>query len=173
MIKKAPPKSFNTFSQKNWREKKVTCDTWHVTRDTWHLTCGMLWGSEHSLKISAPYLLLLVSMIFWSFGGNSWLSDWINYEAVCRTGPDTPSLLKTQTNSNLWQSYIYICCTMTTLNYATWRNSWFQVLNIAITFSDHYVKGNIFLLQMVEQHGGNLGIIIFLTWYVWGHRKLY
>ena len=28
---------------------------WHVTSDMWHF-----WGGEHSLKISAPYLLLFV-----------------------------------------------------------------------------------------------------------------
>ena len=35
-------------------------DTWHVTCYTWHVTCDM-WHvvrDEHSLKISAPYLLM-------------------------------------------------------------------------------------------------------------------
>ena len=36
---------------KKEKEKKVTCDMWHVTRDTGHMICL---GGEHSLKISAP-----------------------------------------------------------------------------------------------------------------------
>ena len=33
----------------------MTPDTWHVTHDMWHVV-----GGEHSLKISAPKLLLFV-----------------------------------------------------------------------------------------------------------------
>ena len=51
------------FVQKKKKEKKVTCDPWHVTHDMWHMTRDMwhvthdMWhvvGGEHSLKISAP-----------------------------------------------------------------------------------------------------------------------
>ena len=48
-----------TNKKKQWHVTRdmwhVTCDIWHVTRDTWHV-----WGGEHSLNISAPYLLPFV-----------------------------------------------------------------------------------------------------------------
>ena len=36
---------------KKRKEKKVTCDMWHLTDDMWHVTGG---GSEPALKISGP-----------------------------------------------------------------------------------------------------------------------
>ena len=32
-------------------------------------------------------------MMFWRAGGKGWMSDSVNYEAVCRTAPATPGLL--------------------------------------------------------------------------------
>ena len=73
----------------------MTCDMWHVTHDTWHVTCDTFGGGgEDSLKISAPQLLPFVIydiMKIW----RKRMSDWINHEAVYRTAPATPGLLKT------------------------------------------------------------------------------
>ena len=65
---------------------------WHVTRDTWHV-----WGGEHSLKISAPYLLLFVIydiMKIWRKRLTELTNESINDKAVYRTAPATPGLLK-------------------------------------------------------------------------------
>ena len=54
--------------------------------------------SEHSLKISAPYLLPFVIydiMKIWRKRMTRLIIEWINHEAVCRTAPATPGLLKT------------------------------------------------------------------------------
>ena len=87
---------------KNKKEEIVTCytwhvtydmwhvrhDMWHVTRDMWHMTCDMWYvvGGEHSLKISAPSLLLSVIYDFLKIWRN--LSDslncWINYKSFWR-----------------------------------------------------------------------------------------
>ena len=42
------------------RKKIVTRDRWHVTCDMCYMTHDTLGGGEHSLKISAPLLLLFV-----------------------------------------------------------------------------------------------------------------
>ena len=46
-------------TQDTWH---ATIDTWYVTRDTQQVTCDMFYvvGGEHSLKMSAPYLLWFV-----------------------------------------------------------------------------------------------------------------
>ena len=76
------------FVQKKEEEKvtchmwHMTCDTWHVTSDMWHVTCDTwnvtcLGGGEHSLKMSAPWLLLFViydNMKIW----RKRITDWIN-----------------------------------------------------------------------------------------------
>ena len=69
----------------------VTRDTWHVTRDTWQV-----WGGEHSLKISAPKLLLFVIydiMNIWRKRLTESVNQLMCNEAVCRTAPATPGLL--------------------------------------------------------------------------------
>ena len=52
----------NHFLWKNAQKTHVTHGMWHVTRDMWHVTGDMwhvVWG-EHSIKMSAPYLLWFV-----------------------------------------------------------------------------------------------------------------
>ena len=72
----------------------LTWDTWHATPDKWHVTPA-IWhmvGGEHSLKISAPQLLLFgidnVLKIL-----NERITEWMNFKAVYRTAPATPGLL--------------------------------------------------------------------------------
>ena len=73
----------------------VTRDTWHVTRDTWHVTCDMFGGVNILSKFQLPSSYRLWFMILWRSGGKGSLADWINDEAVYRTAPATPGLLKT------------------------------------------------------------------------------
>ena len=56
----------------------------------------MLWGGEHSLKISAPQLLQFVIydiLKIWRKRLTHQLTQLINYEGVCKTAPATPGLL--------------------------------------------------------------------------------
>ena len=64
----------------------MTGDTWQVTRDTW---CGVNILSKFQFSSSNNLGL----MMFWRSGGKGWMSDSVNYEAVCRTAPATPGLL--------------------------------------------------------------------------------
>ena len=78
------PKKEKKRRKKLWR---MICDMWHVTCHTWHVTPDLwhLLGDEHSLQISALQL--------WIYFHKPSLTL-MNYEAVCRTAPATPSLLK-------------------------------------------------------------------------------
>ena len=80
-------------------KKKKNCDMWYVTCDTWYVTCDMwlVWGGEHSLKISAPLLLRFVIydiMKIWRKRMTDSLNELMNGKAVYRTAPATPGLLK-------------------------------------------------------------------------------
>ena len=70
---------------------------WHMTHDTGHMThdiwCGVNILSKFQLSSSNG----LAVMMLWISGGKGSLTDWINYEAVCRTAPATLGLLKTHT----------------------------------------------------------------------------
>ena len=82
----------------------MTCDTWHVTCDTWHVTCytwhmtSDMWhvggGANILSKFQLPSSYCLWFMILWRSGGEGWRSDRMNDEAVYRTAPATPGLLK-------------------------------------------------------------------------------
>ena len=75
------------FVQKKKYMWHVTCDTWHMTRDMWHMTrdtwhvthdTWLVWGGEHSLKISAPLLLPFVIydiMKIWRKRMNEWMNE--------------------------------------------------------------------------------------------------
>ena len=75
------------MTQDTWH---VTPDTWHMTRDawyvtpdTWHLTPDMwhMVGGEHSLKMSAPYLLRFGCndvLKVWRKRITEWINDWMN-----------------------------------------------------------------------------------------------
>ena len=96
-----PPISFNALSEKEKINKwHVTCDTWHVTRDTWHVTCAT-WNVTHLggvnilSKFQLPSSSCLRFMILWGSGGKGSLNQSMNHEAVYRTAPATPGLLKT------------------------------------------------------------------------------
>ena len=51
---------------------------------------------------------------------------------------------------------VFIKPTMTEWKYSSWNSFGSQRLHIVITFSDHYVKGKVVLLQSEEQHGAEL-----------------
>ena len=78
---------------------QVTRDMWHVTHDTWHMTCDMFRGVNILSKFQLPSSYRLWFMIIWRSGGKGWLTEllnyWMNHEAVYRTAPATPGLLKT------------------------------------------------------------------------------
>ena len=59
------------------------------------MTCGMLCGVSilSTFQLRSSYGLWF--MIFWRFGGNGWLTDWLNNKGVCRTAPATLGLLTT------------------------------------------------------------------------------
>ena len=74
----------------------VTGDTWHVTRDTWHVHVirDMFGGVNILSKFQLPSFYRLWFTILWRSGGKGSLTYWINDEAVYRTAPATPGLLK-------------------------------------------------------------------------------
>ena len=79
------------------KEKKLTCDMWHVTRDMWHLTCCGGWS--FSQNFSSLAFKVCDSWCFeYILTNHHWLNQLINDNAVYRTAPDTPSLLKTNNN---------------------------------------------------------------------------
>ena len=72
----------------------VTCDMWYVTCDTWHV-----WWAEHSLKISARYLLLFLIYDIMKIRRKrliDWINKSINHKTINRTAPATPGLLTTR-----------------------------------------------------------------------------
>ena len=80
----------------------MTGDTWHVTHDMWHVTCCGGWTfSQHFSSLA------LTVCDLWYYEDleekDHWLNEWINqsisHEAVYRTAPATPGLLKTIPNS--------------------------------------------------------------------------
>ena len=105
MITNPPPISFTTLSEKNNKKKikknymlHVRCDTWHVTRDTWrdtwHMTCDMFGGVNILSKFQLPSSYSLWFMMLWISGGKGSVTQSVNHEAVYRTDPATPGLLK-------------------------------------------------------------------------------
>ena len=80
--------------------RHVTSDMWHMTPDTWHMTCDMLgrWTCSQNFR---PLALTVCNL--WYYEDleekadllTDWLNQWINDEAVYRTAPATPGLLKT------------------------------------------------------------------------------
>jgi hypothetical protein len=72
----------------------MTCDTWQVTHDTWHVP--RLGGWTFSQNFSS---LALTVCEIWYYEDleekDEWINQLINYEAVYRTAPATPGLLKT------------------------------------------------------------------------------
>ena len=66
----------------------------HVTRDTWHMTWDIFGGVNILSKFQLPSSYCLWFMILWRSGGKGWLNESMNYEAVYRTAPATPGLLK-------------------------------------------------------------------------------
>ena len=71
----------------------VTCDTWHVTHDMWHVTG--LGGLTFSQNFSS---LALTICDLWYYEDleekDDSLNQSVNDEAVYRTAPATPGLLK-------------------------------------------------------------------------------
>ena len=82
----------------------VTCDTWHVTRYMWHATCDIwhvtcLGGWSFSQNFSS---LALTVYDLWYYTDleekDEWIIELINYEAVYRTAPAIPGMLKTSSS---------------------------------------------------------------------------
>ena len=84
----------------------MTCDTWHVTCDMLPVTRDMLWWVNILSKFQLLSSYCLWSMILWRSGGKGsqteLMNEWINDEAVYRTAPATPGLLKRGTLENLF-----------------------------------------------------------------------
>ena len=70
----------------------VTRETWHVTRDTWHMTHDTFRGVNILSKFQLPSSYI---MKIWRKRMNRLINQLINDEAVYRTAPATPGLLKT------------------------------------------------------------------------------
>ena len=84
---------------KKKKEKKVTCDTWHLTRDTWHMTYDT-WHVTHgggwkfSQNFSSPALMVWDWQYLEYISTNHrWVNESINHGGDCRTAPATPGLL--------------------------------------------------------------------------------
>ena len=93
---------YMVFSAKSFDLWHMTCDTWHVTFDMWYVTYDM-WlvvRGEHSLKISAPYLLRLVIydiMKIWRKRLTDWLTDSLN-QPITKVLVEQPRLHRVCTN---------------------------------------------------------------------------
>ena len=74
----------------------VTCDTLHVTRDTWHVTHEMFGGGVNILSNFSSLALTVCDLWYYEDleEKDEWPNDWMNHEAVYRTAPATPGLLK-------------------------------------------------------------------------------
>ena len=76
----------------------VACEMWHVTCDTWHVTCYIWCVVNFLSKFQLFSFYGLGFKMFWRFWRKGWLTQWtnelMNDEAVCRTAPATPGLLK-------------------------------------------------------------------------------
>ena len=71
----------------------MTCDTWHMTWDLWHVTRLVGWTFYQNFSS----LALTVCDLWYDEDleeNDKSLNQLINYEAVYRTAPATPGLLK-------------------------------------------------------------------------------
>ena len=110
LITDPPPISFTTLSEKKRKEKKNTCDMWHVTRDMWHVTRDMwqvtrdTWHVTHlgGWTFSQNFSSLALTICdLWYYEDleekDDWLNQWMNElisdKTVYRTAPATPGLL--------------------------------------------------------------------------------
>ena len=88
--------------------KIVTCNMWHVTRDNWHVTCWVGWTFSQNFSS-----LALTVCDLWYYEDLEEKADSlahkINDEAVYRTAPATPGLLKTQ---RMWILIEYFCASV-------------------------------------------------------------
>ena len=88
------------LSMFQWKGRRMSRDTWHVTLDTWHLTPDK-WHVTHGVGWTLCSIfssLALMVLVLWC------LEDWeekdqsvsllMSNKAVCRTAPATPGLLK-------------------------------------------------------------------------------
>ena len=90
--------------QKKRKEKKVTCDTWHVT-------CDMFGGLTFYQNFSSLALTVCDLCYYEDLEEKAhWLSDWINHEAVYRTAPATPGLLNTHLYLTLVVVVVKLSC---------------------------------------------------------------
>ena len=106
----------------------MTCDTWHVTRDTWHVKCDT-WHIAHDIyggwTFSQNFSSLALTVCdLWYYEDleekDEWLNQWINDEAVYRTAPATPGLLKifwfwdAHLHLKIWEELLFILCFVST-----------------------------------------------------------
>ena len=91
------------------KKKQKKRDMWHVTRDTWHVTCAT-WHVTRDMfvrvdilsKFQLPCSYRLWFTMLWRSGGKGSLNDLISDEAVYRTAPATPGLLKKELTCDRW-----------------------------------------------------------------------
>ena len=69
----------------------LTPDIWHQLPDTWHVTHDTGQVVKIVSKVQVPSSDGLGFMLFWSFGGKGWLSDWIT-ESVTEVFVEQPLL---------------------------------------------------------------------------------
>ena len=92
---------------------------WHVAHDRWGYV-NLLW------KLQLPISYGLGVKVFWRYFHKGWLTDWVNYEGVCRTAPATSGLLKIFIHK--WQvisKYDQRSC-------YSWRFNQFQPCQVAV-----------------------------------------
>ena len=82
------------------KQKKITCDmwhmtfeTWHVTCDMWHVTCDLFWGVNILSKFQLPSSYCLWFMILWRSGGKCSLTYWLT-QLIMRLFIEQPRLLR-------------------------------------------------------------------------------
>ena len=125
----------------------TTCDTWHVTRDTFG-------GVTIISKFQLPSSYRLWFMILWRSGGKGWLNELINDEAVYRTAPATPGLLKSPRHGGemVWKKQ-----SPRTLGLCFFSHH-FSLMSGTLFFSEHWKKQS--SLSLTSWHFSGPGFCI-------------
>ena len=120
----------------------VTCGTWHVTchmwRYTWHMTCDMF-GGGWTFSQNFSSLAFTVCDLWYHEDleeKDDSLNQLMNDEAVYRTAPATPGLLKT----NMW-NHMDLKQLWVPLKKVKWRQNKLLINDYGLLFIGHHPTG--------------------------------
>ena len=101
---------------------QVTRDRWHVTRDTWHVTHDT-WHMTHSVGWTFSRNFSSLALPVWDWQCFEYIftnHNRINHEAVYRTAPATPSLLKNTCSVETILLLLLFCFLLLLLTFITY-----------------------------------------------------